>query len=411
VSELRAPDLVVHSARAAVAAEAHPVRILYVNHTARVSGAERSLLDLIGALPGSHLPLLACPEGELSERARRRGVATVPIPAADAGLRAHPVHAARAAVATARGAITVARAARRHDVAAVHANSVRSGLIALLASRLGAPAPVVHLRDCLPATAVTDRIRRAVDRRAAAVVANSAHTAAAWGGSGSHRPLDVVPSPVDLSRFDPALVSRSRTRRALGLPEVGGPVLGVVGQLTPWKGQDDAIRVTALLRTQYPDVRLLVAGDVEFDAPGTSHDNRTYAASLVALAQSLGVAGAVRFLGRREDVPALISALDVLLVPSWEEPLGRTVLEGMAMGRPVVATSCGGPRELLDHGHTGWLAPPRDPEAWAATVTRALHGDAQRRVGEAAAVAVRAYGLDRHVSGVLAIYDRIMEAR
>lgn len=403
----RALDLAASQPRAAARSAA--LRVLYVSHTARVSGAERSLLDLAGALPAELEPIIATPEGDLSRRARERGIATVRIPAVDAGLRAHPLHAAGAGAAIGLGAVAVARAARRSGAAVVHANSVRSGLAAVLAARLGAPRPVVHLRDCLPASPLTARIRRLVDRGAAAVVANSAHTAAIWGHDRRH--LDVVPSPVDLSRFDPSLVDAAATRGALGIAAGDGPVLAVVGQITPWKGQDDAIRACALLRRRHPRVRLLVVGGVEFDAPGTSNDNRAYADSLPELARTLGVADCVHFLGRREDVPAIVAACDVLLVPSWEEPLGRTVLEGMAMGRPVVATSKGGPRELVSHGVTGWLAAPRDPERWAETVEAALHGDAPARVGAAAGEAVRAFGLDRHVAGVRAIYDRILEAR
>ncbi len=396
-----------HAAAAADSARAVR-RVLYVSHTARVSGAERSLLDLAGALPPHVEPVIATPQGDLADRARQRGIATISIPAVDAGLRARPLHAARAAAAIALGAVAVAGAARRTGADVVHANSVRSGLVAVLAARLGAPRPVVHLRDCLPATPLTARIRRAVDRNAAAVVANSGHTAEVWGGN---RHLDVVPSPVDLRRFDPALVDAAATRAALGFTAGDGPLLGVVGQITPWKGQDDAIRICALLRRRHPGVHLLVMGGVEFDAPGTSNDNRAFATSLPELARSLGVADRVRLLGRREDVPALVAALDVLLVPSWEEPLGRTVLEGMAMGRPVVATSRGGPRELVEHGRTGWLAPPRAPEQWASVVEEALRGDAPARVGAAAMAAVRAFGLDRHVAGVCAVYDRITEPR
>jgi len=397
----------VTGAAAAVSLAAAPLRrVLYVNHTARVSGAERSLLDLAGALPADHLPVLAAPEGDLAERARARGVQVVVIPPVDAGLRASPLHAGAAAASLARGAVALARAARRHRVDVVHANSVRAGLVAVAAARLGAPRPVVHVRDCVPASALTRRIRGFVDRGAAAVIANSAHTARVWGETRRH--VDVVWSPVDLRRFDPSLVDAAGVRAGLGLGD--GPLLGVVGQITPWKGQDDAIRVCALLRRELPGVQLLVVGDVEFDAPGTSNDNRAYAASLRALAEQLGVADRVHFLGRREDVPALVAALDVLLVPSWEEPLGRTVLEGMAMGRPVVATGNGGPRELVDHGRTGWLAPPRSPQCWAATVTRALSGDNPRHVGAAALQAVQAFGLDRHVAAVRAVYDRISEA-
>jgi L-malate glycosyltransferase len=380
-------------------------RVLYVNHTARVSGAERSLLDLLAALPSAVVPVVSTPEGDLAERVRALGVPTVALAAVDAGLRPHPVQTPRALAGMLRASRQVAHAARRMGADVVHANSVRAGMVAVLAARQGAPAPVVHVRDCLPAGPVTARVRALVDGGAAAVVANSTHTARRWGG---RRDVDVVYSPVDVSRFDPALVDRAAARAALGVAAGDHPVLAVVGQITPWKGQDDAVRAAALLRQEWPGLRLLVVGDVEFDAPGTRHDNRAYAESLRALVDESGMRERVSFLGRREDVPAVLAGVDVLLVPSWEEPMGRTVIEGMAMGVCVVATSAGGPAELVEHGRTGYLARPRRPQEWADTVRAHLRrGEEAAGMAAAARASALARDVGHHVNGVLAVYDRI----
>jgi glycosyltransferase involved in cell wall biosynthesis len=186
-------------------------------------------------------------------------------------------------------------------------------------------------------------------------------------------------------------------------------VLGVVGQLTPWKGQDDAIRALARLREAHPDAQLVIAGSAKFVSRETRFDNPGYVRGLHALCEELGVADAVHFVGEREDIPDLLRALDVLLVPSWTEPFGRVVIEGMAMGIPVIATTDGGPAEIIEHGETGVLAPPREPQAWAEEAGRLL--TAPERSAEIAARGrerAAGYAVERHVERLLAVYRRVL---
>jgi glycosyltransferase involved in cell wall biosynthesis len=382
-----------------------PLRVLVVNHTARVSGAEHSLLDLLGALPSDVEVVAACPDGPLAQRLRDQGVAVGPIPATDLSFRLHPRHTPVGMLAMARAAVTVARIARRERVDVVHANTVRAGLIAAAAARFGTPRPVVHVRDVLPASRTGRVVRAVVNRGAAALVANSRFTAAAWGPTSL--PVTVALGPVDLCRFDPARHGRDQARRALGLDDA--PVLLVGAQLTPWKGQDLAIEVTAALRDHHPAVTLLLAGDVEFDAAGTGQDNRAYAASLHHLARIRGISDRVRFLGRRDDMPALLAAADVALVPSWQEPMGRSVLEAMAMGVPVVATDAGGPAELVGDARAVVLVPPRRPDRWVAAVEGVL-ADGDRtgpRVRASLRAAAARHDVGEHARSVVGAWRNV----
>src|SRR5207244_4255122 len=104
----------------------------------------------------------------------------------------------------------------------------------------------------------------------------------------------------------------------------------------------------------------LVVGEPTFTSGATRYRNEAYDESLRQLAAELGVSESVSFLGGREDVPEIVRSLDVLLVPSWEEPFGRTILEGMAMEVPVIATNVGGPPEIVADGKDGLLLPPHD---------------------------------------------------
>ena len=93
---------------------------------------------------------------------------------------------------------------------------------------------------------------------------------------------------------------------------------------------------------------------------------------LEAQVEALGIGSSVTFTGRRDDVPAVTAALDVAVLPSYREAQGLSILEAMALSRPVVASAVGGIPEMIEDGITGLLVPPRDPNALAAALVRLL---------------------------------------
>jgi L-malate glycosyltransferase len=361
------------------------VRVLYVNHTATVSGAERSLLGLLRHLPAAVEPVVACPDGPLATEVRALGIDVERLSGTSASLRLHPVHTSKGVAEIVWSGLQLGRVARRSGARLVHCNSVRAGLACLCGFAAASASTIVHVRDGLPAGGAAD-LSRWVANRAGLVIANSRWTAARIDagrrGSRAGR-LEVVPNAVELDRFDPGAISREEARLRLGLAE-HGHVIGVVGQLTPWKAQADAIRAAALLARRWPDLKLLVVGSVKFRSGSTRYDNEAYLTSLRSLVQELSLQQQVRFLGEREDVPEVLRALDLLLVPSWEEPFGRVVIEAMAMCTPVLATANGGPAEVITDGVDGLLLPPRDPDRWAGSIRRLL-GDPGRRAAMARA--------------------------
>jgi L-malate glycosyltransferase len=344
------------------------MNLLVVNHTGLISGAEVATLHLLESLPGDIGPLLACPDGPLAEQARTAGVAVVELAGMSASLRLHPIETARGVKDLARLGREVRRLARRTNADVVYAASVRAGLAASMP--VGACPPlVVGLHDCLPAGPLSSATKRLIDRRSAMLVANSRHTAAAWRDGRGGPELQVLHPPIEPGRYG--------ERVPLGL-DGGPPVIGVAAQITPWKGQETAIRALWRIRERHPDAQLVLAGATTFVERATRYDNRRYLDRLNALTSQLGVADSVRFLGRRDDLPSVLAGLDVLLVPSWEEPFGLVVIEAMAAGTPVVATSVGGPREVIVDGVNGRLVAPRQPELWADAVIDLLADERAR---------------------------------
>jgi L-malate glycosyltransferase len=379
------------------------MRVLYVNQTATMSGAERSLLDLLGALPADVDPALACPAGPLAERARSLGIPWRRIPATDASFRLHPRHTSRALLELAAQAAAVRAAARWARPQLVHANTTRAAIAAVAARRLGGPPVVAHIRDWVPPGRAAEMTLRFVASGAAVTLANSRFAAGqVAAGRGTVR---VVHNPVDHRRFAPGVPSRAEARRRLGLAG-DDEVLAVIAQLTPWKGQADAVEMATLLRGERPRLRLLLVGSAKFTAPGTRHDNGAYAQQLERRVREAGLEETVRLLGEREDVPRILAALDLLLLPSWREAFGRVAVEAMAAGVPVLATTAGGPAEIVRDGVDGRLLPPRAPSDWAVAAAALLDDPGRRaEMGRAGVRRAReAFGLERHVDGVREAY-------
>ncbi len=143
-------------------------------------------------------------------------------------------------------------------------------------------------------------------------------------------------------------------------------LVGVVGRIEPWKGQDLAVRMLDELVTRQLDVHLVLLGQrrssawPEFDG------------QVATLARQLSIADRVTLTGPVRDLPAVLPALDVLVCASREEGFGLAAVEAMAAGVPVVSTRCGGPEDVLEHGVTGLLVPIEDALRLADAVERML---------------------------------------
>lgn len=184
--------------------------------------------------------------------------------------------------------------------------------------------------------------------------------------------LGLLYNGIDLTPFEKA-PPRAQTRASLGLDDAAIALL-CVANLIPYKGHADLLHALADVRDELPaGWRLALAG--RDDGIG---------ASLRELAQTLGLAGHMLWLGERADIPALYAAADIGVLCSHEEGFSNSLLEGMAAGIPLVATRVGGNAEAVLDGETGFVTPPRDPEALGRAILRLASNAALReRMGEA----------------------------
>jgi len=302
---------------------------------------------------------------------------------------------------------SIRRLIRHRRPAIVHTHTSKAGFLGRLAAyRLRCPAvvhsPHGHLFYGYASAAVTQayvRLERAAAgwcHRICTLTEDSIHSHLARG-IGREGQYVAIPGGVDLERLARPVRGREEVLREFGIPaEV--PVVGWIGRLEPVKGGNLFLQALREARARHPQVRAIIVGD------GSRRE------ALVALADELGLSGTVTFTGYREDIPDLMHAFTVFALTSRNEGLGRTILEAMACGVPVVATKVGGVPEVVEDGISGLLASPDDVRALAAAMLDALvDPELRRRLSEGGLRRVQYFTLDRMADQTAALYEELLK--
>ncbi|MFL5920695.1 MAG: glycosyltransferase family 4 protein [Gaiellaceae bacterium] len=346
-------------------------------------GVSRHVVELARALAGDELTVeVACPRESLTWSSLE-----------GSGVRLHAIETHREArPGDARSLATLVRLAGDADV--VHVHSAKAGFVGRLAASLRGKRKACvftpHGWSWWAADGAEARLYLGLERLAAhwcrTIVALSddereAGLEARVGRSEQYR---VIPNGVPLERF------------ALPRAPVRGRIL-MVGRLAPPKRPDLALRAFAVARGRVSGAELHVAGD----GPLRSEAE--------ALAAELGVAGSVRFLGNRDDVPELLAQAECALLASDYEGCPLAVVEAMAASVPVAATAAGGTGELVRPGATGALAPKGDAEGLAEALLAVLDDPAAAAElgAEGRRDAERNLSLSRMVERLVALYDDV----
>ena len=374
--------------------------LLFLDHAPALGGAEQSLLLLLQHLDRSRWQLhLACVGGGLAEKAASLGasVHVVPMPR----LR----RSVRAPVDWLRGVWAIAEVARKAGARLLIANTVRAAFYAAPAARLARIPFIWYMRDfwlseSKPRHLWADRLgKQLLCRAAIKVIANSEATA-------DHLPCRikaaVIYNGIDVERYDPEMDGRP-FRERYGIPQQA-LVVGMVGRLRPWKGQDRFLRVLARVWEEIPGVWGVVVGGTPLG------EGEAYPEQLRRLACSLGLENCLIFTGHLEDVRPALAAMDVFVHPGDPEPFGLVNVEAMAMGKPVVAFAHGALPEIVADGETGLLVPPRDEPAMAQAIRTLLQDPALRhKMGKAGRErALSRFTSAKMVQEVSAIFERVL---
>lgn len=375
-------------------ADPQPVRVLFVDHDWRLSGGERDLVDLIRGFPRAaveaHVALPA--EGPLADALRAEG-ATVHLIDMQEDLRrvsrwdlaTSPLLAARFAANAGASALRLARLARRVAPDVVHSNSMKAHVLAVPAAMYIRRPLVWHVRDILEPGWLRRAFTALGGTSASAILCISQAVASSMLGTRAEPKLRVVYNGVRPTTPTDDAVDSARRQLGAGADDI---VVGIVGQIAHWKGQDVLISAAEILSRDLPEARFAVVGDCLFP-----ENESEYADGLRHQAARLGIEDRVVFAGQIEPIEPVMAALDVLVHASrLPEPFGRVVVEAMSLGTPVITTDIGAGPELVPEG-AGAIVPPDDPPALAAAVRR-IAPDRASAGSHAAAARDAAAGFD-----------------
>ncbi|HEU5443617.1 MAG TPA: glycosyltransferase family 4 protein [Steroidobacteraceae bacterium] len=292
-------------------------------------------------------------------------------------------------------ALRVAALARRRGVRLLHATGVKGTLVARIAARLIRARTLLHVHDLNDPGAALGALQRLVAQPtdAAVCVSQAVHELTVSRYHVQPERVRVARNGIPLEALRSAGAgARSRIRCELGI-EPGRPVLAIIGRMHPVKGHRALLSMLPAIVRGCPGALLLVIGDGPERGPSE------------ALAQDLGMARHVRFLGRRADVPRLLAAVDLVLMPSQSEGLGLAAIEALAASRPVIAFAAGGLPEVVADRVNGRLVPAGDCDAFAAAVIETLRDPGRRfSYARGAASSAEQFGVGAHIQRLIDCY-------
>ena len=210
--------------------------------------------------------------------------------------------------------------------------------------------------------------------------------------------IHLIYNGIDVERF--ASPSKKNREKPLFNIPADVPVIGLIANLRPCKGLRDLLNAAAIVLQSYPHAVFWLIGK----DGGIQH-------SLEILAHDLRIADSVIFTGERQDIPDLLTRIDVLVSSSLTESLSNTILEGMAAGKAIVATDVGGTSELVVHEYTGLLVPPANPEKLAHAILHLLDDQVLRsQLGKNSQQRVATlFPMERMIEQTEACYEKLLK--
>ena len=349
-------------------------RILFISHGPLLYGAQRSLLAFLTGVNREIIePFLLIPrEGPLADEARKLDIPVIILPVnhwvafGDTAKMNYFRRVTKVLYGLKKRVADIASVITQHDIDLVYTNTVTL-IEGALAARATKRPHLWHLREhvsgnkdlkaALSATLISKTIAALSDK----IIMNSQSLGEGYKISLKNNKVAVVYNGVDLNSFPLSNDNQHIFRQELGLGQ-STKVISLIGSITPRKGLNTFIEMSSKLTSNFDDIAFIVAGDGE--ARLTSE--------LKAKVNQLGLSDRFHFVGWRTDVDSILRDTDLLVVSAEQEPFGRTVVEAMAAGVPVVSTRCGGPEEIIIDGETGFLVPANGADELASAAAKVL---------------------------------------
>lgn len=370
------------------------IKILYISSSGSMGGAETSLYNLVTKLnKDRYIPFVICPRcGTLVENLQSQSISVgvIPLPS---------WRKLKSIFSRSFSLKKLIKYAKAHNIDIVHSNSIWVNHYAQkIGKELNIPV-ICHLRDIIK----REQVRKYKLHKVDMIIPIS----------------DAVRKPLDEFGIDNERIKRIYNGVDLSLfsnnedvlkkeYSINGYLVGIVGQLNPrsqWKGQREFILAASEVCKKMDNVYFAIVGDD--DSPKSDPRHGSYIHELRMLAKDLGIDDHLIFTGYRKDIPDIMASFDVLVSASYAEPFGRVIIEAMAAGKPVIGTNAGGAPEIIEHGITGIIVPPKDHRSLSEAITYLLQREELRKnMGEAGRRRVNEYfSLEKNVERIQNIYE------
>ncbi len=368
-----------------------PRRILYIHGISKIGGAEKDLLNLLEHIDRQQWdPIVVCPpDGPLLERVEQLKVPVYPT-------KLPSWRKLKDLLDIPFVVWSLMKIIREHRIDLVHVNDYWWGPIADIACKLTKLPCVVHIRQEIEPRRVKQYRLRGPEKLIA-VSRRIRHVALETGVDPSR--IAVVYSGLDTVRpINPSEDKRVRSQYGITPNQL---VIGTVANLFPRKGYEYLIQALAEINQRKPGIHCLIVGE----------GDEIYRSRLLDMVQKNGLEKVVTFAGFQQDVPSYIAAMDVFVLPSVMEGFGIVLLEAMAMGKPIIATTVGGIPEIVEDQTTGILVPPKDSSAIAQKIIYLLENPSVReKLGQAGRARVlERFSVQRMASQLQDIYGELMK--
>lgn len=379
--------------------------ILYVNHVSYMGGAETSLIELTDNIDKSkYRVIVACPaSGELVEKLSQRDAEHVTIRGGVLKRTFNPFSLIAFAYYFIVNAVKLSYIIRWRKVRIIHANSFTSCLFCSISAKTCGIPIIWHMRDLVKMRLFNKIFINYAGSMANIVVATTTvmkNNLISLGVAPDK--ICIIHNGIDLKKYNTTPTNGEIIRKEFGI-SLYTPLVGIVGQLTAWKGHRDFVRAAFIVAERYPSAKFLIVGKTII---GDNH----YGQELAGLVTKLGLDGHIIFTGFRSDMSNIMAALDILVSASWEEPFGRTIIESMAAGKPVIATNAGGVPDIIENGVNGILVPPRNPQRLADGILKVLSDlELGKKLGDAGRKVVKQrFSLEKQMRKIEKLYEDVL---
>lgn len=380
-----------------------PIKVLFVSHSSGMWGAERSLLLLLKNLNRNLFePIVVLPRnGPLEEEMLQLNIKIYEIASPWwVRIRNHKDSFIRRMLQEIKAIVRLYRVIKEEKIDVIYTNTIVnfSGAIAGVVTK---KPHIWHIREILPGNPDLQffmpyrMLFTFISKTSDKIVANSEATASQFQGMNTNSKLRVIYNAQERNESD-----KHNSLNYINGVEPADWLVAVVGTLQKRKAQDDAIRAVKIAERVITNIKLLLIGDGQ-------KEHKDY---LKNLCLELDIAKRIVFTGYRNDVPQILSRCKLLLMPSWNEPFGRVIIEAMAAGIPVVGANGGGAKEIIQEGITGYLVSPKTPSEIAEkmiylfrnpNVAKELGINGEKVVAEKFSVSNYVHGIEKVLKDVI----------